>query len=124
MSIRVLLAFLIVFALLASFGISFGVHTLLAAHPELLSFLDWFSGAVPLDTTVSVLTGVLISIIFFIIVNALVVRPLRAICHAMDAFANGGQNTKLPAFSGSPAEIRNFARIWSEFAARVEGSHA
>lgn len=124
MSIRVLLALLIILALATSFLISFALGDLLAAYPEFRNFLVWISGPLPLDVTASLLIGALISLAFFLIVNALVVRPLRNICGAMENFANAGTRTELPSYRGSPAEIRNFARVWSEFAGKVEQSHS
>ncbi|MEA2701297.1 MAG: two-component system, OmpR family, sensor histidine kinase VicK [Candidatus Parcubacteria bacterium] len=124
MTIRVLLALLIILALAASLLISVVAGDLLASYAGPGGFLAWASAPLSPAIIVSVLTGAIISVIFFLIVNALVVRPLRAICSAMDAFANGAAHVKLPVFKGSPSEIRNFARIWSEFASRVEDSHS
>jgi signal transduction histidine kinase len=96
---------------------------LLTTYPELAAFLMWLSGPLPIEGTVSILTGVLISFVLFMVISTLVVRPLRAIGRAMETFANAGTRTALPSYQRSPTEIRDFAWAWSEFAERVEQSH-
>lgn len=125
MSTRVLLALLLAFALAVFFGITLGVTSLFnASGAELQGFLAWIIGPLGLETTIAFAAGIIAAVLFFIAVNIVIVRPLNAICQAMIAFAGDGTRIDLAQFSLSPAEIRSFARIWSEFAERVEDVHA
>ena len=130
MSIRVLLALLIFLALIASFAVSFSADAwlnsiqTLPGGSDFYGFLQWIAGPLPLETAMSLLTGALVSVVFFIIVNALVVRPLRLIHNALSAFASRSERVALPSFRGSPKEVRDLASAFDQFAARVEASHS
>lgn len=124
MSIRVLLVLLTTLALAAAVGGMFLIESIFGLQEELRAFFVWIAGPLPLDLIVALFSGVIVAVVFFFIMDALIIRPLRAICKAMEDFGTADTRTVLPPFRGSPREIRNFARIWSEFAARVEESHS
>lgn len=128
MSTRVLLALLIALSLSIFFGLTLlatsWFYTASTDPIGLRSFLLWASNSLGFETTIAFMAGTFAAILFFFAINALIVRPLKDICRAMVLFASDGTHINLPAFVFSPAEIRNFARIWSEFAVRVEEVHA
>lgn len=129
MNIRVLLAALIFLALSASVGISLLVERYLYPYVKSIegvgvpSFLLEYLGFIPFPTFVILVTGLFISIIFFILVNTLIAQPLTRICMAMSAFAKSNEHLELPPFTASPTEIREFAKVFREFADRVEVTH-
>ena len=130
MTVRVLLALLIALALLASLATSsYIARWYYAIGPDspwagLHDFLKWAAGPLPIESVASFLLGIIISLLFFIIVNALVVRPLKRIDHALRARAAGKDPVELPTFRAAPKEIRDLARGFREFAERVEESRA
>ena len=127
MSTRVLLALLIALSLIVFFGLTLlatsWFYTASSDPIGLRGFLLWASSPLGFETTVAFIAGTLVSVLFFFAVNALIVRPLKDICRAMVLFADDGTHTSLPKYTLSPAEIRNFAHIWSSFAVRVEEAH-
>lgn len=128
MSTRVLLALLIALSLLVFFGLTLAATSWLYSFPDgssgLHGFFSWGSNLPGFEIVAAFISGTIAAVGFFFVVSALIVQPLKTICKAMVTFADTGTRTALPPFTGSPAEIRNFARIWNEFAIRVEESHA
>lgn len=130
MSLRVLLAVLLLAILLAAFAVilpSFlflhdqlsvlfppnlvtesetALHTLLAAQ---------------IIGTVTVLTILLAGL--FWILQSLVARPLKGIVIAMDAFAERGEKLPLPALPPAPSELRKLVSVFGRFVDRVDEAH-
>lgn len=111
-------------ALAVFYGLTLGIDFVLPRSDEFIAFLDWATGPLGVDTTIAFTSGAITAVLLFIAVNLIIVRPLNTICKAMVAFAKDGKRTELPPFRFSPAEIRSFGRIWSEFAQSVQEVHA
>ncbi|HEY0010554.1 MAG TPA: HAMP domain-containing sensor histidine kinase [Candidatus Paceibacterota bacterium] len=130
MTIRALLALLITLSLALSFvitshvGIWFDTFKPGTPLDSFHSFLEWLTGPLSIATTTSFLTGLVVALVFFIVVNALIVRPLRLIHRALAHFAASGQTTELPTFTLSPLEVRDLATSFSTFSTSVADSHA
>lgn len=130
MTIRVLLALLIALALLslvsASSYVLRGYYAVEPGSPwaGLQNFLAWAAGPLSIESTIHLFLGIVVSLLFFIVVNILIVRPLKLIDIALRARASGKGQIELPAFHASPKEVRDLARGFREFADRVEESRA
>jgi signal transduction histidine kinase len=130
MTIRALLALLIALALAASLTISAQVDRWYATVEPgsslmvLRDFLEWISGPIPIASVASLFMGIIVSILFFIAVNAFVVRPLRLIDKALRAFAEKQVPVQLPRITNAPREILELAAGVQVFAAKVAEAHA
>lgn len=113
MSTRLFLGTLIVLSLAASFALTALIAPLVAWLPA-----DLAAYAVPLAI------GIVIALAFFLIVDHFIMRPLQNVCAAMSAFVDRNERQALTVSGGAPKELREFARIFQDFAERVEAAHA
>ena len=69
-----------------------------------------------------VFASVLMALVFWIM-SSLIVRPLKAIIAAMDAFAKTGERIELPNLNGTPKEVRTLATVFQDFVDKVDQVH-
>lgn len=65
----------------------------------------------------------LLTIIIFVILSGLIVRPLKSILISMKAFAETGERVDIGDLVGTPKEIRTLANVFERFVDKVEQVH-
>lgn len=73
---------------------------------------------------VLVVLAIVLSAISFYFNTHLIVRPLKKIITAMDAFTTNGDRVPMSDIGAAPQEIRLLASVFDSFAERVEIAHA
>ena len=69
-----------------------------------------------------VVVGVLL-LVLYVLLERLMIRPMRGIVKAMETFAASGEKEELPPQSGTPRELRALAEDFTQIVERVELSH-
>lgn len=117
MSTRVFLTLLIVFSLLLSYTLSSVFNP----------FEQQVTGLLPevlVPYAAYLIIGIPVALIFFIIIDYSIVRPLRRICVAMTAFAQKDERPILPEFRQATRELREFPAILRQLSERIDAAHA
>ncbi|HEV7121257.1 MAG TPA: HAMP domain-containing sensor histidine kinase [Candidatus Paceibacterota bacterium] len=130
MGIRMLMAIATLIVLALFFGLVFGSVTVIS---------DQLAVLLPADVVPQVMTGIqtllmyqavvlggvaiVIALIIFLLLNALVAAPLRAIDVAMTAFAERGERVPLPSSGALPAELMMLTAVLTASMDKVEESH-
>jgi signal transduction histidine kinase len=130
MSIRLLLGVLLVGALIASLVFIAGSVVFVREQVALL-----FPPDVALETNQALhmlllqqaigllLTGVLLSIALFWALSMMVIKPLRSIISAMEAYMTTGVRAPLADTENAPKEIKSLGEVFKQFRDKVETAH-
>ena len=130
MTIRALLAFLIIATTAVALTLTQMAQTWFASHEvadksvSTPGFLDWAAGPVSFETAAAILIGGVAALLFFLAVSTLIARPLRLVRDALQTFAARGEHVALPSLRGYPREIREVARVADAFMTTTETVHA
>lgn len=130
MSLRALLAILFLGILLATFAVvlpsflflqgqlSIIFPEELVAQGESALYLLLSSQAV---TTIVVIGALLAAL--YVLLETLIVRPVRCLVKAMETFAETGERVSMPTFSKTPSELQTLSNEFEQIVDRVELSH-
>jgi signal transduction histidine kinase len=102
----------------------FATHAAVDGTSSASGFLQWASGPIAIESAVAIVIGIIAALLFFLVVNALMVRPLRLVRDALEKFAARGEHTPLPDLRGYPREVRDIVRVSDAFMASTEAVHA
>ena len=131
MSLRTLIALIILGALVLSIGSMAAAYFFM--HDQLIALFPNAEQARAIEAlqllliqyaAITAAASTVITALCFLVLSRYLIRPLQAMVHGIEAFAERSERIDLTEFKGAPKEVAELAHVFNDFTVKVEEAHA